>query len=84
MKPHIHNRSDMAGSTRAFPLLGPYGERMVGEFNGKQFPSGYRPVTGWTGHINEDATGLVYMRGRYYSPLWHRFVNSDQGADPNS
>jgi len=58
--------------------FGPYGEQMIGEFNGKRFPSGY------TGHINEDATGLIYMRGRYYSPLWHRFVNSDQGADPNS
>jgi hypothetical protein len=23
------------------------------------------------------------MRGRYYSPLWHRFVSSDRGADPN-
>jgi len=64
--------------------FGPYGEQMIGEFNGKRFPSGYRPVTGYTGHINEDQTGLIYMRGRYYSPLWHRFVNSDQGADPNS
>jgi len=34
--------------------------------------------------MNEDATGLIYMRGRYYSPLWHRFVNSDQGADARS
>jgi hypothetical protein len=24
------------------------------------------------------------MKGRYYSPLWHRFINSDQGVDPNS
>jgi hypothetical protein len=24
------------------------------------------------------------MKGRYYSPLWHRFVNSDQGVDPMS
>ena len=64
--------------------FGPYGEQMIGEFNGKRFPSGYRPVTGYTGHINEEQTGLIYMRGRYYSPLWHRFVNSDQGADPNS
>jgi RHS repeat-associated protein len=50
----------------------------------KTLPSGYRPVTGYTGHINEDKTGLIYMRGRYYSPAWHRFINSDQGVDPNS
>jgi hypothetical protein len=24
------------------------------------------------------------MKGRYYSPLWHRFINSDQGVDPAS
>jgi hypothetical protein len=29
-------------------------------------------------------TGLIYMRGRYYSPAWHRFVSSDQGVDPLS
>jgi RHS repeat-associated protein len=59
--------------------FGPYGEQMTGTFN-----SGYRPITGYTGHINEDLTGLIYMRGRYYSPKWHRFINSDQGVDPNS
>ena len=64
--------------------FGPYGERMTGTFKGKTLPSGYKPITGYTGHINEDLTGLIYMRGRYYSPLWHRFINSDQGVDPNS
>ena len=24
------------------------------------------------------------MKGRYYSPRWHRFINSDRGADPYS
>ena len=64
--------------------FGPYGEQMTGTFNGKTLPNGYRPITGYTGHINEDLTGLIYMRGRYYSPKWHRFINSDQGVDPNS
>ena len=27
---------------------------------------------------------LIYMKGRFYSPAWHCFLNSDQGADPNS
>ena len=64
--------------------FGPYGEQMAGTFGGKTLPSGYRPLTGYTGHLNEDLTGLIYMRGRYYSPLWHRFINSDQGVDPYS
>ena len=35
-------------------------------------------------NIYHQATGLIYIRGRYYSPKWHRFINSDQGVDPNS
>jgi RHS repeat-associated protein len=79
-----HITSGSTGAVVGEQAFGPYGERMVGTFNGKVFPSGYRPATGWTGHIDEDPTGLIYMRGRYYSPLWHRFVSSDQGVDPNS
>ena len=44
---------------------------------------GYQPLIGYTGHLQADPTGLVYMRQRYYSPAWHRFINSDQGVDPN-
>jgi RHS repeat-associated protein len=72
------------GQINGEQAFGPYGEQMAGTFNGKQLPSGYRPLTGYTGHLNEDLTGLVYMKGRYYSPRWHRFINSDQGVDPNS
>jgi RHS repeat-associated protein len=60
--------------------FGPYGERVGGTFSAW----GCKPITGYPGHINEDLTGLIYMRGRYYSPLWYRFVNSDQGVDPLS
>jgi hypothetical protein len=28
-----------------------------------------------SGHASEDATGLIYMRGRYYSPLWQAIGN---------
>jgi RHS repeat-associated protein len=87
--PSLLPRGEMAGE-QAF---GPYGERMEGNFvvGGtpddpilKGLPSGYKPITGYTGHVAEDMTGLIYMRGRYYSPAWHRFVNSDQGVDPLS
>jgi RHS repeat-associated protein len=73
-------RGQLAGQ-QAF---GPYGEEMRGTLNGQALPTGYAPVTGYTGHLNEDLTGLIYMKGRYYSPLWHRFINSDQGVDPAS
>ena len=33
--------------------------------------------------MQTDPNGLIYMRGQFYSPAWHRFINSDQGADPN-
>ncbi|MDP1832023.1 MAG: RHS repeat-associated core domain-containing protein [Geothrix sp.] len=57
---------------------GPYGESLTAQ------AIGYRPLTGYTGHLQNDPTGLIYMRGRFYSPAWHRFLNSDQGVDPNS
>ncbi|HJW32503.1 MAG TPA: RHS repeat-associated core domain-containing protein [Holophagaceae bacterium] len=55
---------------------GPFGEYLTYHSNG------YQPLTGYTGHIQTDQTGLTYMRGRYYSPTWHRFLNSDHGSDP--
>lgn len=57
---------------------GPYGETFPA------MDSGYQPLTGYTGHVQTDPTGLIYMRGRFYTPIWHRFVNSDQGADPST
>jgi RHS repeat-associated protein len=66
--------SQATGRAEGWQYFGPYGE---------PFPStGYVPTTGFTGHLQTDATGLIYMRGRFYNPVWHRFLNSDQGADP--
>ena len=56
--------------------LGPYGETIA-------WSGSFAPTIGFTGHQMEP-TGLIYMRGRFYSPAWHRFMNSDQGVDPNS
>jgi RHS repeat-associated protein len=58
-------------------VFGPYGELLKTD-------GSYKPLTGYTGHLQQDTTGLIYMRGRFYSPAWHRFLNSDQGVDPNS
>lgn len=67
-----------SGAVEGRQAFGAYGE-LIGTST-----SGYQPLTGYTGHVQTDATGLIYMRGRYYSSAWHRFVNSDQGADAAS
>jgi len=72
----ITNSGGVIEGTQAY---GPYGEAFPAPY-----ASGYVPLTGYTGHVQTDTTGLIYMRGRFYSPIWHRFINSDQGVDPNS
>lgn len=64
------------GTPEGTQAFGPYGESIS--------QTGYMPLAGFTGHLQSDATGLVYMRGRYYSPAWHAFINSDQGFDPST
>jgi RHS repeat-associated protein len=73
--------SGRTGALAGEQAFGPYGERMEVAPQGPTIGLSYRPVTGYTGHICEDGTGLIYMRARYYSPAWHRFVSSDRGAD---
>lgn len=69
--------SNLIGTTEGSQAYGAYGELIA------QIGS-YVPLTGYTGHVQTDASGLIYMRGRYYSPAWHAFVNSDQGVDPSA
>ena len=64
----------LVGTAEATQTYGAYGELISAT-------GSYVPLTGYTGHLQADATGLIYMRGRYFSPAWHAFVNSDQGAD---
>lgn len=68
----------VTGQIEGKQAFGPYGERMASQ------ETGYEPLTGYTGHLRTEPSGLIYMRGRFYSPAWHRFLNSDQGVDPNS
>jgi RHS repeat-associated protein len=46
----------------------PYGEQALG-----QPPDGF----GYTGHVNDPDTGLVYMQARYYDPEMGRFLSVD-------
>jgi RHS repeat-associated protein len=64
------------GAQAGLQAFGPFGEPLG-------LDEGYRPLTGYTGHIQTDPSGLIYMRGRFYSPAWRRFLSSDRGADPN-
>jgi RHS repeat-associated protein len=62
-----------SGAVEGIQTYGPYGEG-IGAW-------GYVPLTGYTGHVQTEANGLIYMKGRYFSPAWHSFLNTDQGAD---
>ncbi len=73
--PRVITRGSSIVGTQTY---GPYGEYVA------NYSSGYQPLTGYTGHVQTDVTRLIYMRGRYYSPSWHRFLSSDHGLDPNS
>lgn len=39
--------------------------------------SGATPTVGYTGHVNDADTGLVYMQQRYYDPVAARFLSTD-------
>ena len=54
-------------------------------------PYGYTPPgtfpsrIGFTGHVNDQSTGLVYMQQRYFDPSAGRFVSVDQvSTDPQT
>ena len=40
-------------------------------------PAGNRDDEGFTGHIDDAATGLTYMQARYYDPVIGRFLSND-------
>jgi RHS repeat-associated protein len=48
----------------------PYGEAL-------QRPAGNANQPGYTGHVQDAATGLTYMQARYYDPVIGRFLATD-------
>jgi RHS repeat-associated protein len=48
----------------------PYGEKLAA-------PQANQNDTGFTGHVEDAATGLVYMQARYYDPVIGRFLSTD-------
>jgi RHS repeat-associated protein len=59
----------------------PYGEKTIDDVDNRDDP-------GFTGHIQDDASGLTYMQARYYDPVIGRFLSVDpmtftsMGNDP--
>ena len=60
--------ADANGNITATFDYRPYGAQALG-----QPPSG----PGYTGHVNDPDTGLVYMQARYYDPSIGRFLSTD-------
>lgn len=61
-------RTNAAGQITARTRYEPYGATAAGNV-----PNG----VGFTGHVNDVDTGLVYMQQRYYDPIAGRFLSVD-------
>lgn len=61
-------RSDLVGGVLQRTRYEPYGRSTAG---------GAPLRIGFTGHVNDGDTGLVYMQQRYYEPLAGRFLSVD-------
>ena len=60
--------ANASGAITATFDYAPYGSQAMGSP-----PSG----PGYTGHVNDPDTGLVYMQARYYDPVVGRFISTD-------
>ena len=61
-------RTNSAGQTITTTSYEPYGKTAAGTD-----PA----MVGFTGHVNDVDTGLVYMQQRYYDPIASRFMSED-------
>ena len=61
-------RTNAAGAVVTRTRYEPYGNTAAGTI-----PNGI----GFTGHVNDPDTGLVYMQQRYYDPIAGRFLSTD-------
>ncbi|WP_426107513.1 RHS repeat-associated core domain-containing protein [Massilia sp. TSP1-1-2] len=60
-------RTDQNGGIISRTRYEPYGYTAAGAV----------PTIGFTGHVNDSETGLVYMQQRYYDPVAGRFLSID-------
>ncbi|MEP2103754.1 MAG: RHS repeat-associated core domain-containing protein [Parasphingorhabdus sp.] len=62
--------TDAAGAIAWREDFTPYGEKRLD-------PNDNKDDEGFTGHIDDSATGLTYMQARYYDPVIGRFLSND-------
>ena len=62
--------TDSSGVVQWRESYNPFGEKRLD-------PLANRDQTGFTGHVQDDATGLTYMQARYYDPVIGRFLSTD-------
>lgn len=60
--------ANASGTITATYDYAPYGSQAMGAAH---------DGPGYTGHVNDADTGLVYMQARYYDPVVGRFVSTD-------
>jgi RHS repeat-associated protein len=70
------NYSCASGTLSGFNCLGAL-TRTRYEAYGNTAAGAVRPGIGFTGHVNDADTGLVYMQQRYYDPIAGRFLSVD-------
>lgn len=63
-------KTDASGNIIATYDYAPYGTTVAGMSPAPDGP-------GYTGHVNDPDTGLVYMQARYYDPAVGRFISRD-------
>lgn len=62
--------TNAAGALVCRELYTPFGEKTIDHTCGKDEP-------GYTGHVQDDLSGLTYMQARYYDPVAGRFLATD-------
>jgi len=62
--------TDQSGSVVWKERYTPFGEKLDN-------PDGNKDDQGFTGHISDNDTGLIYMQARYYDPVIGRFYSND-------
>jgi RHS repeat-associated protein len=72
--------ADASGNITATFEYTPYGAYAP---QGTSTPGPAPKGPGYTGHVNDSETNLVYMQARYYDPVTGRFLTIDP-VDPNS
>jgi RHS repeat-associated protein len=65
----VRHKTDQFGTQVYEDVRAPYGSQLLG--------GSYQNGPAFTGHMEDGATGLTYMKARYYDPVAMRFISPD-------